>query len=161
MCRLSTPIRKRSAVSDANGNAFFDNLPTGEYRLRACKDGYLPYRGLVAAGAGNTRIAVSLIPIDKSSLSQENERLRATILAATDLRTIKVCISHSNDLIRLSPVKFRSSALKQYRKTAKAARKRINELRSSADRFALGARVTATGEVGGSFEREAKKHPLI
>lgn len=158
---MSTPIRKRTVISDEKGNALFDNLPEGEYRLRASKDGYLPYRGHIAVGTGNTRIVVSLVPINKASLSHENERLRATILAATDLRKIGTCISQSNDLIRLSPIKFRGSALKQYRKTAKAARKRINELRSSGDRLAVGATVSAAGEIGGSLEKETKKRPLI
>lgn len=155
--------KKRMALTNEQGRARFDNLPDGEYRISVSTEGYLPYktRVLVDSQMPNAEVKIGLIAIDKSSLNQENERLRATVLAATDLRKIQSCVSQSHNLIQLTPMKLKGLALKQYRKTAKAAHKRIDELRTSADEFVVGATVSQAGGLGGSLKRESRKRPLV
>jgi hypothetical protein len=160
--KMTEPANRRvhHAVTDNKGRASFSNLPEGEYTFEMSKEGYIPVRKniMVPSGNDNVEIQVGLRAISKSTLKQENERLRGVIAASTRLDQIDSCVSDSQDMIELSPVSFRKEALKQFRKTSKAAHDRIEELR-------LGKRSTGVSvslrDLKGSFQWSTNKKPTV
>ena len=138
-------------------------LPPGEYELIVSKEGYVPktQSAIVPSDGRCIRIIVSLEKITWLTLKLENERLRGKVTASTTLADIQSCVARSQALIDLSPPNWRKAALKEFKKTAKCARSRIEELRSSGSDFAVGAKVSLTGDLGGFLKRGSKKKPLV
>ena len=131
-----------------------------KYTVRASKPGYIPAKKTILVGPGEEqiRVEVSLQRIDKSSLKHENERLRGIIVASTSLQKINSCVSKSNSLIELAPQHFKKNALKEFRKTAKTAHKRIEESRSVKRKIA--AKISGR-DLGGSLETSSSRKPLV
>jgi hypothetical protein len=77
-----------------------------------------------------TSTEILVIPRNKSEINQENKMLRAAINAASTEKTIKELQRRSEGLAEIAPNDFKDFAVKQYSKTAKVARKRINELKT-------------------------------
>jgi hypothetical protein len=156
------PIRKLD-ITDERGHVRFGGLPPGEYKLNISKEGYVPkiQSIVIPPTRQSPEVTVSLDPISKSTLKHENERLKAMIVATTILSDIRLYVARSEALIGFSPAKWKKSALKEFKKTAKAAHNRIEELRTSESGFAVGGEVSTAGEFGGSFRRSSKKTALV
>ena len=155
-----SPIQ-RFAVTNKKGEFILEDLPPGRYELHFSAEGYIPKTQSVIVSSGKrSRVDVGLEPITKASLKDENERLRGQVIASTILANIQSCVARSHALIDLSPPNHRRAALKEFKKTAKSAHNRIEELRSSESDFAVGAKVSLSGGLEGLLRRSSKKKTL-
>jgi len=100
---------------------------------------------------------LSSIQHNFETLRQGNTRLRGLIIAAVTLAQVNAYVSESHSLIDLAPWGFRREALKQFRKTAKVAHNRIEELRLK--RKSVGFNLSPR-DLKGSFRSSTNKHAL-
>ena len=163
MVKSEKDSTRKLGITDEKGDVRFDGLPPGEYKLNISKEGYVPkvQSIVISPTRHSSEIRVSLDPINKSTLKHENERLRAMIVATTILSDINLYVARSEALMDLSPPNWEKSALKEFKKTTRAAHNRIEELRTSESGFAVGGEVSTAGEFGGSFKRSSKKTALV
>lgn len=143
-----------STITDEEGKYSFKLkiLEPGRYTLTARFEGNEKYAPVEASKI----ITVTPDVSTKESIKEYNKILRASIISSNNIIKIKECVEWSRTTLELCSKKLNKYALKEFEKTSKIAKKRIDELRTIEKEWGLNAQAGVKG-LGFKVKKKTKK----